>query len=172
MYHVAMRPPQVIETKRITPTKDNLLDRLGGVPALDAVIDSLYFRVMADDDLTDFFGGVDLRALKVHQRQFLSTAFSHKAPSSDSMQKRLMKAHRRLFSKGLNESHFDRVVGHLIEALSELLVDRCLINEVVELLSPFREMFETNGKAKSAKARRFRFKKWTKRQGTWLARWL
>lgn len=173
MNYVASRssPPSIIRTEKPLK-KASLLDRLGGPPALDNVIDGLYFRVMADDDLAMFFGDVDLRALKAHQKHFLSMAFAYKVPQGETLHRRLFKAHKRLFAKGLNEFHYDKVAGHLVASLKELLVDRSVIQDVISVLLPFRELFEEDSETRKKVKKRFGFKEWRKRQTNKVARWL
>lgn len=49
--------------------------------------------------------------------------------------------HERLFKMGLNETHFDRFVTCLVDALHSLGVQRELINEAAQMLSPLRHVF-------------------------------
>jgi hemoglobin len=46
-------------------TSKSLFDRLGGVPAVRAVIDEFYKRLLADDRLSFFFRGTRMHVLKV-----------------------------------------------------------------------------------------------------------
>jgi hemoglobin len=50
--------------------------------------------------------------------------------------------HARLFGMGLNETHFDRVAGHLVATLQELGVDPALVEEAVSIVGPLRGVFE------------------------------
>lgn len=50
--------------------------------------------------------------------------------------------HARLFQTlGLDESHFDLVVGHLVAALQQLNVPEHLVDEVTSILGPLRGIF-------------------------------
>ena len=49
--------------------------------------------------------------------------------------------HERLFERGLNEAHFDRFVGCLVDALRSLGVQRDLVNQAAENVSPLRHVF-------------------------------
>jgi truncated hemoglobin YjbI len=51
---------------------------------------------------------------------------------------------RRLFNLGLNETHFDTVAVALVETLKTLGVKEDLINEVVSIVAPLRDIFKDN----------------------------
>ena len=44
-----------------------LFERLGGSPALEAVVDAFYARLLSDDSISHFFDGYDMGQLKAHQ---------------------------------------------------------------------------------------------------------
>lgn len=51
-----------------------LYDRLGGKPAIDAVVEGMYEKIFTDPELTDFFKKTDKDRQKEMQRQFLTYA--------------------------------------------------------------------------------------------------
>lgn len=108
-------------------SEPSLLERLGGRPALEAVIDELYERILADAEVADFFGGTDMARLKRQQADFLGQAFggpaTYRGPS-------MQQAHARM---GVREGHFDRVAGHLESALEALGVREDLVAEVLAI---------------------------------------
>ena len=71
-------------------------------------MEAFYERVTADKNLENFFEGADIHKLKKHQYRFLRMAFT-KVPTLVNVPK--------LFAMGLNETHFDLVVGRLVGAL-------------------------------------------------------
>lgn len=103
----------------------SLLERLGGRPALEAAIDAMYERVLADAELADFFGGADMERLKRQQADFLAQAFGgpavYRGPS-------MQQAHAGMDVRG---HHFDRVARHLELALGALGVREDLVGEVL-----------------------------------------
>lgn len=110
------------------PVVDSLYDRIGGEPAIDAAVKLFYDKVMADDSLRIFFEGIEMERLMNHQKLFLSFAFGGPYEYTG---RAMRGAHQRLVTQhGLNEVHYDRVVGHLAESLSELGVTDDLIQEV------------------------------------------
>ena len=44
-------------------TTTSIYDKIGGKPALNAVVDEFYKRVLADESLAPVFDGVDMQAL-------------------------------------------------------------------------------------------------------------
>lgn len=50
--------------------------------------------------------------------------------------------HNDLWDRGLNETHFDRMLGHLISTCHSLGIQKELINEAERILSPIRHVFE------------------------------
>lgn len=60
--------------------------------------------------------------------------------------------HSRLFEIGLNETHFDMVAGHLVTSMKELAIPEDLINDVVAVVVPLREVFEDEAKKQVERA--------------------
>ena len=117
------------------------MDRLGGKPALEAAVEEFYFRVLCDEDLLDFFKKVDMALLKAHQTQFMTIAFTE-IPKDFDVAAHIVQVHSRVIRKGLNEKHFDKVASHLVESLFALGISRPLVDEVVSVVSPLREVFK------------------------------
>ncbi len=51
--------------------------------------------------------------------------------------------HARLFDKGLNETHFDMVAGHLVSSLKELGIPEDIVQDIVQVVVPLRQIFES-----------------------------
>lgn len=96
-------------TEPTTPTSD--YEAVGGTPAVTAVVDSFYARVVGDPALAHYFEGVDLDRLKNHQVALVSqvmggpTAYSGRA---------LQTAHGHM---GITAADFTTVAVHLKGAL-------------------------------------------------------
>ena len=128
------------------PEKASLLVRLGGGETLKVAVEEFYYKLLCDDDLLEFFDGVDTDLLKAHQHSFLSLVFTMRLTSENltRVTAKVTKAHERLWPMGLNERHFDLVVSHLVHTLLELGVPQDLVDEVVSIVGPLRGIFETN----------------------------
>jgi hemoglobin len=109
-----------------------IYDAIGGAPALAAAVEDFYARLLADPELMGYFEGVDLDRLKAHQRSFLAAAIG----GSEIYAGRPMKeAHAPL---AITQKHFDRVVGHLVDTLTELSVPADIIGEIGSKLIPLQ----------------------------------
>lgn len=120
----------------VTPTP-SLFERLGGKPAVAAVVDAFYERVLADPLLAPFFARTDMTAMRRKQAVFVTYAFGG-APSYKG--RSLYEAHRSAVGAGLTDEHFDAVVGHLLSTLAELGVGEELRAEVRTIVESTREM--------------------------------
>lgn len=92
-------------------------DRVGGRPAITAVVEQFYARVLADDELAPYFDDADVAAVKRHQVLLLSQVLGG---PSEYDGRELGEAHRGL---GITSEHYDKVVGHLVAVLTEAGAD-------------------------------------------------
>ncbi len=112
-------------------TNSSVYDLLGGDrQSMRSVTSSFYRRVLADDMLAAYFGGVDMDRQSVMLAEFLAMAFGgpHAYTGRD-----LRTAHAKL--TGLTDAHFDRVVAHLADTLREYGVadgDVAMVGAVAE----------------------------------------
>ncbi|WP_353941781.1 group 1 truncated hemoglobin [Streptomyces sp. HUAS MG91] len=114
-------------------SESSVYEAVGGAPAVAAVVDLFYAKVLADDDLSPHFRTTDLPTLKAHQRAFIATALG----GPDAYRGRpLDEAHARL---GLTGADFDRVVTHLADSLTEAGVEQSLIAETAARLTPLKQ---------------------------------
>ncbi|MDJ0697538.1 group 1 truncated hemoglobin [Mastigocoleus sp. MO_188.B34] len=114
-----------------------LFERLGGKPAVEAVVDKFYIRVMEDSRINHFFAGIDMKKQREHQTAFLIFAFGGSAYHRGLS---LRTAHQNLVEQfgGLRDEHFDAVFEHLVSTLQELSVADNLIREAGENIELFR----------------------------------
>ena len=115
---------------------DTLFEQLGGEAAVDAAVDIFYRKVLADKSINKFFDGVDMEKQALKQKAFMTMAFG--GPNNYSGQDMRI-GHAHLVKKGLNDSHFDAVAGHLVATLKELKVADNLIEGVVAIVEPTRD---------------------------------
>ncbi len=108
---------------------ESLYDRLGGEAAVTSAVNIFYKKLLADPALKTFFDGVDMKRQARHQISFMTYAFGGPNKYAGNA---LRNAHARLVKeKGLSETHFGLVAGHLQETLRELNVPADLINAVM-----------------------------------------
>jgi hemoglobin len=88
-------------------------ERVGGGPAIKAVVDRFYELVLADPQLSGFFGDADLPRLKRHQVLLVSQVMGGPAQYDG---RDLQSAHKGLDISG---DDFNLVVAYLAQALGE-----------------------------------------------------
>jgi hemoglobin len=93
-----------------------LYDDVGGAPAVRAILDAFYPRVLADSTLSAFFLGVDIERLKRTQEAFFAMALG--GPNTYSG-RTLHAAHARTRQRGANDEVFD----HFLMVFKRVLVD-------------------------------------------------
>lgn len=96
----------------------SLYQSLGGSSQLDRAVELFYLKVLSDPLLNHFFDGIDMDQQRFHQKLFLSYALGGMEGYDG---RGLGKAHRRLVDEmGLNQVHFNAVLGHLEATLKAL----------------------------------------------------
>lgn len=125
----------------------SIYDRIGGEPALTAVVDDFYRRVCADAELTEFFVGIDLDRVKQHQIDYFSTVLGGPAVYTGAPIRRI---HQGL---GITRRHFDRVVGHFAAALAAAGVPTDIAYRTLEALTALADDIVTPRPRRSAPRR-------------------
>ncbi|GAB4110132.1 MAG: group 1 truncated hemoglobin [Phycisphaeraceae bacterium] len=115
---------------------DSLYSRIGGREALNAAVDIFYKKVLDDPSINHFFADVNMDRQRSKQKIFLAYALGGPVKYEG---KDLREAHRHLVEKGLNDSHFNAVAGHLLATLKELNVPDDLIDEVMATVASTRD---------------------------------
>ncbi len=108
----------------------SLYERIGGEAAVGAAVDLFYSKVLADRKISHFFDDVDMNNQRGMQKAFLTMAFG--GPHNYTGRS-LRAAHERHVERGLNQSHFNAVAGHLQATLLELKVPGNLIQDVMTI---------------------------------------
>jgi len=110
-----------------------LYDRLGGEPAIGAVVDEFYDRVLDDERVAHHFDDVEMADQRSHQTKFLS------AVTGGPMQyegEDMRTAHEAM---GITDAEFDAVAAHLDGALREFDVADADREAVMETVEGFRD---------------------------------
>ena len=110
----------------------SLYDRLGGKPAIEAVVDNFLGRVAADERINAGFAGSNVPKL----RQRLVEQICQASGGPCTYSGRDMKT----VHAGMNVTgaQFDALVGHLVEALDTFKVGEKEKSELLGVLSPMR----------------------------------
>jgi purine-binding chemotaxis protein CheW len=123
---VAASPPPAAEPA--SRAERSLFERVGGAPAIEALVETFHRRLMADAQLSGFFKSVDMERQAHSQRAFLTMIAGGPGAYTGA---NLRAAHARLVARGLNDAHFDGVIGHLTASLGELDVPAAETSEVL-----------------------------------------
>ena len=115
----------------------SLYERLGGEHAVTAAVGLFYEKVLADERTRPFFEGLDMTSQIQKQVAFMTRAFGGPAHQQG---RDLGAAHARLVQeRGLADTHFDAVAGHLRSTLEELEVPAPLVAEVLAIVDGTRD---------------------------------
>jgi hemoglobin len=110
-----------------------IYDEIGGAPAVAAVVDLFYERLLADPTVSHYFVGKDLARLKAHQRALVTVALGG---MSERYTGRLMgPAHAGL---AITDDAFDRILMHLEAVLLDAAVAPTTVGKVMAILEPLR----------------------------------
>ena len=90
-----------------------LYEKIGGENAVLRLVDSFYDRVLADENLSEFFKNTPMQRLKQMQKEFFTIALGGPETYSGLS---LSHAHQ---GKGIYAKHFKAFVDHLLATLSE-----------------------------------------------------
>ncbi|ELZ58564.1 MULTISPECIES: group I truncated hemoglobin [Halorubrum] len=112
---------------------ETLYDRLGGEPAIGAVVGEFYDRVLADERVAHHFEDVDMAAQRSHQTKFLSavTGGPIQYEGED-----MATAHAGL---GITSEEFGVIATHLDKALRAFDVDEADREAVMEAVAGFED---------------------------------
>jgi hemoglobin len=124
-------PSDVVMTE--SGKRTSIYDAIGGAASVAAAVDRFYERVLADEQLAGYFDGVDLTRLRSHQRGFIAAAIGGPEVYAGRSMK---EAHAALH---VQPEHFDRVVVHLVDTLTELGVPAPVISEIGGRLAPLKD---------------------------------
>lgn len=110
-----------------------IYDEIGGEPAVTAIVDALYARLVVDPDLMSYFDGRDMGRLKAHQRALVTVALGGTAEEYTG--RMMQPAHAGM---AITHEAFDKVLGHLEAALLDAGVAPATADNVLAILQPLR----------------------------------
>lgn len=90
-----------------------MYEEIGGRETVDTIVSNFYDRVLADEQLAEFFEGFDMAELHAHQVQFISSVAGGPVSYTGG---EMREAHASL---DIEEEDFDAVATHLAVALRE-----------------------------------------------------
>jgi hemoglobin len=123
-------PPPAM--RRDTNPRASLYHRLGGLEGLKAVVDYFVTRITADERISAFFAGLDMRDIKA---KLVSQFCSITGGGCRYYGRTMRAAHADL---DIKEEHFNALVEDLIAALDRYQVPEREKNELLALLGPMK----------------------------------
>jgi hemoglobin len=117
----------------------SIYQAIGGEPALVAVVDDFYARVLADAQLAGFFAGANMPKLKGRQVEFFAAALG----GPDAYQGVSMRQVHA--GRGIGQADFDRVAFHLAAALAAAGVPGETIARIAAAIGPLADEIVSRG---------------------------
>lgn len=114
----------------------SLYDQIGGEKAIDAAVNIFYRKVFSDQYICRFFHYTDLVTQVLKQKAFLTYVFGGPVHYTG---KDMRTAHALFVKMGLDDSHFDAVIGHLTTTFQELNVSDHLIKRAIAIAESARD---------------------------------
>src|SRR5262245_16816574 len=121
------------EQKSMAAKEKSLYERLGGQPAITAVVDDFVGRVAADNRINSFFATADIPRLKTHLVNQICEASGGPCKYTGRDMKTV---HRGM---GVTKAHFDALVGDLVATLDKFKVPDKEKNELLSVLGPMQK---------------------------------
>ena len=112
-------------------TSQSLYEVVGGMSVIDAVVDVMYRKLMADPAFTDCLVGGDLEVIKGEERSYLSNALG--GPDPHPGEDRLA-AFGLIKADALDDEKFDAVIRHAGAAFEELEVESSAVAGVMAII--------------------------------------
>ncbi len=129
----------VTATAQDTMIKKSLYERLGGLPAIKAVIDDFVGRVAADDRINKKFAKSDIARVKLHLVEQVCAATGGPCTYTGLDMK---KSHKNM---KVTEGEFGALVGDLVATLDKLNVPQAEKDELLGILGPLKsQIVEVN----------------------------
>jgi hemoglobin len=113
--------------------RGTIYDEIGGAPAVDAVVEAFYERLLADTSLVPYFAGKDMTRLKAHQRALVTVALG--GTSEEYTGRMMHPAHEGV---GITDEAFDAVIDHLVAVLDGVGVRPVTVAKILAILQPLR----------------------------------
>jgi hemoglobin len=112
---------------------ETLFESLGGATGVAVVIDDMYARVIADEQLAHFFAGSDIDRIKRMQIEFVSAMIDGPVKYSGA---ELTDIHR---GRGIERQHFSRFCGHMLDAMASRGVSPVMIDQILGRLAMYSD---------------------------------
>ena len=117
--------------------KAPLIERVGGVSAIDAAVELLFRKILKDSELAPMFEESDLTLLQGRQVEILVSLVGGQKSSAVG---ELASLYTPAVERGLSDGHFDRVLGYLKESLAILEVPADAADDMLATAGTLRDV--------------------------------
>lgn len=111
----------------------NLFHRFGGSTGVAAIVNDMYDRVLADEELAPFFANSSLKHLRHMQFQFLASALDGPVTYTGA---ELNQIHR---GRGITGNHFAKFCGYFADAAEAAGVEARDIDDALGRLATYKD---------------------------------
>lgn len=152
-------PPAPAETAEAAPVEEaapaaetpggSIYERAGATSAIDAAIELMYGKVMADEELAPFFEGVDMVRMQGHTVEYMIKAFGG---PDEYFNDALKPFFEQLAANGFSGPHFNKVGDHFAASMAVLEIDPAAIDDAMMVFVAAESDFVSGGAAEEASA--------------------
>ena len=121
------------------PAEVSIYELIGGEPALVAVVDDFYERVLGDPQLAPFFAGANMPKLKGRQVEFFAAALGGPDVYRGGSMRQVHAG------RGIGQADFDKVAVHLGGALATAGVPAETIAQIAATITPLASEIVSRG---------------------------
>ena len=118
---------------------DGLFDRMGGAEGVAAIVNDMYDRVLADEELAPFFKDVAVDRLRRMQFEFIASAFGGPVHYSGA---EIQAIHS---GRGITAHHFTKFIGYLAQAMEARGATQADVDEMLGLVAMARDRIVGGG---------------------------
>ena len=113
-----------------------LFEKIGGKNAVELASIKLYYHILEDERIKDFFKDIDLKKQSTKMTAFLTYIFG--GPSLYTG-RNMRKAHKNVVEQGLNDEHVDAMLENVHITLNEMEIPVDLQKQVLARLEKHRD---------------------------------
>jgi hemoglobin len=117
----------------MTAAEVSIFELIGGEPALVAVVDDFYERVLGDPQLAPFFAGANMPKLKGRQVEFFAAALGGPDVYTGGDMRQVH------IGRGIGQADFDKVACHLIASLAAAGVPEQTVWQIAAAITPLAD---------------------------------
>lgn len=125
----------------------SIYERAGATSAIDAAIELMYGKVMADEELAPLFEGIDMVRMQGHTVEYMIKAFGG---PDDYFNDALKPFFAQLAQNGFSGPHFNKVGDHFAAAMAVLEIDPAAIDDAMMVFVAAEGEFVSGAEAAEA----------------------